>query len=104
MDAIANADDSHGTKRRREILNMGIRLWLADPSYVTARRIAHELGMTHGAVLYHFKHSAGLTDALAHYAVQNGESRIIAQLIAQKHKAVAHLSEAQRLDHLKAVG
>jgi AcrR family transcriptional regulator len=108
MDATASTAESgggsHGSRVRLRILEMGLRLWLVDPAFVTARRIGQELGLTHGAVLYHFGHSAGLSNAIAFHAVKQGEERIIAQLILQKHKAVAHFTDAQRQAVLKAVG
>ena len=88
------------TKTR--ILEMGLRLWCVDPSYVTARRIAKEIDMTHGTVLYHFpRGERSLRDAIAYHSVEQGESRVIAHLIGENHKAVAHLTDAQRLEHLR---
>lgn len=92
--------NEHGEAVRRRILEMGLQLWRVDPAYVTARRIAHELDMTHTAILYHFKHSRGLTDAIAYYAVQQGESRVIARLIIAKHPAITAMSEAERMKHM----
>lgn len=96
-------NNEQGTRTRRAILDMGLTLWRVDPSYVTARRIARELDMTHGSVCYHFPHGQQrLRDAIAAHAVQQGESRVIVSLIGQRHKAVAHLDEAQRLEHMRA--
>jgi AcrR family transcriptional regulator len=93
---------SHGERVKLRILEMGLRLWRANPSYVSARRIAHELDMTHGAVLYHFGHTAALVDAIAYHAVREGEARVIVSLIGMQHKAVAHMDDAQRLEHISA--
>lgn len=95
--------EKHGDQVKRRILEMGLTLWRVDPSYVTARRIGHELGMTHSAVLYHFKHSHAMRDAIAYHAVKEGEPRVMASLILEKHKAVAHLSEAQRLEIMRSI-
>jgi AcrR family transcriptional regulator len=89
-----------GERTKREILEMGVRLWRVDPSYVTARRIASELQMTHGAVQYHFPGGA-LRNAIAYHAVEQGDAKVIAQLILSKHKAVAHFDDAQRLDCMR---
>lgn len=91
-----------GERTKRAILEMGARLWGIDPGMVTARRIAKELGMVHGSVTYHFP--AGerpLRDAIAHYAVQSGESRCIAHLIAGNHKAVSMMDDTARMEHMK---
>lgn len=93
---------SHGDRVKQRILDMGVQLWRADPSYVTAGRIGHELGMTHSAVLYHFGHTAALKDAIAAHAVKQGESRVIVHLIAMQHKSVAFMSDATRLQHMTA--
>lgn len=95
--------EKHGERVKRRILEMGLQLWRVDPSYVTARRIASELNMVHSNVLYHFGgHTAALKDAIAFHAVKQGESRVIVSLIAMQHKAIAHLSDAQRLEHMQA--
>ena len=82
---------------------MGMTLWRVDPAYVTARRIAKELNMSHGSVCYHFpRGERSLKDAIAFHAVAEGESRVIVHLIAGNHKAVAHMDDAQRLEHMRA--
>ncbi|QWY83123.1 hypothetical protein [Rhizobium phage RHph_X2_24] len=91
------------TGTKLAILETGLRLWRVDPAYVTARRIARELDLTHGAVLYHCRMSErSLRDMVAYHAVEQGEARVIAQLITMQHKAVAHMTDAQRLEHLRA--
>lgn len=90
-----------GERTKRAILEMGVRLWRAGEP-ITTRRIARELDMTHGTVSYHFtrgEHS--LRDAIAYYAVEQGDEKIIASLILENHKAAAHFSEAQRLEWMK---
>jgi len=92
-----------GERTKLAILETGLRLWRVDPAYVTARRIAKELDLTHGAVMYHFP--AGerpLRDAIAYHAVKEGEARVIVHLIAAQHKAIAHLDDTQRLEYMKA--
>lgn len=89
------------TKTR--ILEMGLRLWRAGEA-ITARRIAKELGLTHGAVLYHFRNGErSMRDAIAYHCVEQGDEKVIAALIVERHKAVAHLSSEQRLTALAAV-
>lgn len=92
-----------GERTKLSILEMGARLWMVDPAYVTARRIARELGITHGTVNYHFaRGERSLRDAIAYHCVEQGEARVIAQLIGMNHKAVAGLDDRQRLEYLRA--
>ena len=91
-----------GERTKLSILETGLRLWRVDPSYVSARRIAKELGLTHGAVQHHFRNSEhSMKDAIAYHAVEQGEARVIVHLIAANHKAVAHLDDAQRLEYMR---
>lgn len=92
-----------GELTKRRILEMGMTLWRVDPAYVTARRIAKELNMSHGSVCYHFpRGERSLKDAIAFYAVQEGESRVIVHLIAGNHKAVSHMDDTARQEHVRA--
>lgn len=91
-----------GEKTKRDILEMGLRLWLVDPAYVTARRIAAELNIVHGTVGYHFSRGErSLRDAVAFHAVEQGEARVIASLIIERHKAVSHLDDTARSRYLQ---
>ena len=91
-----------GELTKRRILEMGLTLWRVDPAYVTARRIAKELNMSHGTVCYHFpRGERSLKDAIAFHAVQNGESRVIVHLIAMNHKAVSHMDDTARQEHMR---
>lgn len=91
-----------GEKTKLSILEMGLRLWRVDPSYVTGRRIARELGLAHGTVQYHFRGTErSIKDAIAYHAVRSGESRVIVHLIAANHKAVQHMDDAARLEHMR---
>lgn len=90
-----------GERTKLDILETGLRLWRAGEA-ITARRIAKELDLSHGAVAYHFaRGDASLRDAVAAYCVQQGEARVIAALVIEKHKAVAHMDDAQRLEWCK---
>lgn len=90
-----------GEKMKRDILDMGLTLWRVDPAYVTARRIARELGIVHGTVFYHFSRGErSLKDAVAFYSVQQGESKVIAYLIGVNHKAIQHMDDEEKLKHL----
>lgn len=91
-----------GERTKLSILEMGVRLWRVDPAYVTARRIARELGITHGNIGYHFSRGErSLRDAIAYHAVEQGEARVIVQLIAINHKAAAGLDDQQRLEYMR---
>lgn len=90
-----------GERMKLDILEMGMRLWSVDPQYVTARRIARELKISHGSISYHFaRGERSLRDCIAFHSVKEGNSRVIAQLIAINHSAVAHMQQGERLEHL----
>lgn len=84
-------------KTRKLILDTGVKLW----PEVSAREIARRIGMTHAAVAYYF--TDDLKDAVAIHAVRTGNSRVIAQLIARKHKAVRKLNTEERMKHLSVI-
>jgi AcrR family transcriptional regulator len=90
---------SKGTKER--ILEAGIALWLENPKKVNATSIGKHIGLTHGAVLYHFPN--GVKDAVAEYALLIRESRVIVQLIASNHPAVHGMSKADIRYHLNSL-
>lgn len=83
---------------RQKILETGVKIWRTDPSGVTARNIARKLNMSHTGVLYHF--DGDLKDSVARYAVEIGDSRVIAQLIAMSHPAVSGMSKSKRIEHM----
>lgn len=69
---------------------------------VTARAIARSFNpeIAHSAIAYYY--SDDLKDAVAAHAVEIGNSKVIAQLIITKHKAVKHLTDAERRKHMAA--
>ena len=89
-------NEKKGDKTKRAILEIGVKLW---PD-VTAREIARRLDMSHPVIAYHF--GADLKDAVAAHAVETGNSRVIAQLIATKHKAVRKMIVLERQKHMDA--
>lgn len=87
---------THGEKVKAAILAEGLALWRLNRHTVSARRIGARLDMTHGNVLYHFRDAAGLHDALAAEAVRINDVKIMRQLIAEGHAAVASVSPDDR--------
>lgn len=84
-----------------KILDAGLKLW---PD-VTLSKVARALDLnSHVNVIYHFQTTEKLKDAVAEHAVAVGNSRVIMQLIAANHPAVAKLSQADRIRHFNAVG
>lgn len=81
-----------------KILNTGVEMWLENPASVTASGIARRLGKTHAAILYHFPY--GVKEAVAEYAVQQKQAKIIAQLITTGHKSVRDLCPTDRARYL----
>ena len=80
------------------MLETGVKLW---PN-VTARAIGRKIGLTHSAVAYHFN-DGELIDAVAAHAVETGNSKVIAQLIATNHKAVRKMTQSDKIKHLSAL-
>lgn len=78
-------------------------MWLENPDSVTANGIANRMNpkMSHATILYHFPY--GVKNAIAEYAVEKREARIIAQLITTGHKAVDNLSPSEKAEYLAGV-
>ena len=87
-----------GEATKKRILDAGVKLW---PD-ATAFSIARALDMTHPTISYHFGKGDDLRNAVAAHAVAIGNSHVIAQLIATKHKAVKKLTTVERQKHMDA--
>lgn len=85
--------------KKKEILQAGIKAWHENPQSVTASNIGRMIGLTHAGVLYHFP--KGLKDAVAQYAMQIGDKKIVPQLIVTKHSTAKNLTSAERSKFLK---
>jgi AcrR family transcriptional regulator len=94
---VKKDDLSKGEKTKQAILDAGVKLW----PKVTAREISRRLDITHPTINYHFPGDE-LQDAVAAHAVKTGNSRVIAQLIATKHRAVRKLTVIERQKHMDA--
>lgn len=91
----------HGDLIKRKILDTGLKLWRKNPNSVSARGIGAIIGMTHSAVLYHFKNAEGMRNAIANHAVALNDSKIIMHLIAEGHPSVAHMSSRESAKHMR---
>lgn len=89
---------THGDKTREKILNAGVKIW----PEMSLSKIGRETGLTHAAISYHFPLEQ-LRDRVAEHAVAIGESRVIVQLIAEKHPAVDHLTAGEKSAHFFTV-
>ncbi len=85
---------SHGDKTREKILNAGLKIW---PD-VSLSKIGRETGLTHAAISYHFPLDQ-LRDRIAEHAVEVGDSRVVVQLIAERHPAVDDMPAGERSAH-----
>lgn len=90
-----------GKVTRLKILKKGLKMWEKDPMSVNAHKISQELDIVHGTVLYHFPY--GVRDAIAEYAVEVQNKRVIAHLIIESHPAVKKLAPCERAAYLAAV-
>lgn len=81
------------------IISAGLRIWREKgETAVTARAIGKEVRLSHSGVLWHWNPGgmAALKHDLALHAVDQGDARIIPQLIVQGHPAVAGMDPATR--------
>lgn len=85
------------TKER--ILDAGVDLW---PD-ITLKAVADAADLKHTAVLYYFPTVSALKTAVARHAVEKGNSRVIVQLLAQKHPSVKDMPPAQRIHHFNSI-
>lgn len=87
----------HGDKVKQSILDAGLSVWAEKGRQaVTTRAIGKAVGLTHGAVLYHFGAASTMVDAVAEEAVRVGNSTVIRQLIATNHPAVNDMPGEQK--------
>jgi AcrR family transcriptional regulator len=90
------AQERHGDRVKVSILAAGLALWRCNPGSVSARAIGQRIGMSHSAVLYHYKSSDALKTAIAAEAVRIGDKVIIPMLIASRHPAADTLNANDR--------
>jgi len=91
----------HGELTKIKIIQAGLEVWRDTPTDVTARSIARRVGLTHSAILYHFKNTDNLKNSIALHAVVNKESKVILHLIAINHPAIKHLNETERAKYMR---
>lgn len=72
-----------GEQTKKAILEMGVQMWNEKRSSVTATGIAHRLGMTHSAVLYHFPDN--LVESVARYGFSIDDDKVICDLVIDGH-------------------
>lgn len=95
---------SHGEKSKLKILEAAVVIWRSDPLSVTSGAVAARVEMTHANILYHFKENS-LREETAKYAIEIGDSRVIAQLIATRHPLIRRKDTRWKRKHLlKALG
>lgn len=89
-------DGTHGERTKAAILAAGVRLWGETCVPPGASAIGKALGLTHSAVLYHFRAVAPLQDAIAAEAVRLCDAKVVPLLIASRNPAAATLSSVDR--------
>lgn len=94
------AKSTAGARTRISIINAGLEIWAEENQPATTRAIGDRIGMTHAAILYHFKSATKLRDAIAEEAVRLRNPIIVPQLLVMKHPAAAQLSEVDRVRFL----
>lgn len=92
---------NRGNLTREKILKTGLEMWEKDPSSVNAHAISKCMGIVHGTVMYHFPD--GVRDAVAAFALETGNDKVLSQLIVERHPVVAHLSSQEKAGILASV-
>jgi AcrR family transcriptional regulator len=87
-----------GAGVKEQILETGMRLWEENPETFNTVNVAKALGMTHGNVFYHFP--TGLKNAVAQYALEKKNIKIVAQLITSGHEIVKNMDNSERAEYL----
>ena len=83
---------------KSNILKAGVVLW---PD-ITLQAIADKLGVSRQAIHQHFPDDT-LKYAVAEHAVKIENSRVIVQLLADRHPLVEDLTPADRIKHFNAI-
>lgn len=86
----------HGDRVKAEMLEVGLQLWRTHPTLVTARAVGQRMGLTHTAVLYHWKTTGALKAAIAEHAVARRDPVVVPMLIVERHPSVAGLTADER--------
>lgn len=89
-----------GDVTRERMLAAALVLAQSGLHRVTTRAIGAVIGCAHTNVRYYFGTAAELRQAVAEYAIANGDKRVIARLIMDEHSSVAKLSRADRKRYL----
>lgn len=90
---------THSDDVKLRILQTGVRLW----PYATARAIGRELDLSHSAILYHFGSSDLLQLDVARYAVASKDAKVIVQLLASGHPAIADMKPADKRKYMASI-
>jgi len=85
-----------------KILTAALDMWRTDRKMPTVRALATQVGVTHSAILYHWKTAGLLQNALAMAAVNGRDAVLVPILIVTGHPAVSLLSADERTAFLNA--
>lgn len=92
---------SNAQSKRNHYLTAAIELAGVGFEQLTLANLSRKCGCSRQGIAYHFgNNSAGLRVAVINRAIETGNSRIIAQLIAINDPAVNGLSADERARHL----
>lgn len=89
---------------KQTYLDAGVRLLGHGVHYVTARRIAASIisdkPVRHSGIVYHWRTTSDLLDAVALEAIRTDNKMAVARLIADGHSSVAGWSVSKRRAYL----
>lgn len=92
-----------GARTKASIVEIGLQVWRETPDKVNANHIASLVGITHGAIIYHFDSVDSLRDAIAEYAVRIGDPIVVPMLIAARHPSTSGLTAEQKAAYLSSL-
>lgn len=95
---------SAGETTRAAILAAGLDIGRRGLDRVTARTVAAAIDIKHSNVCYYFRSNDTLQAAVARYAVQIGDAKMIARLILDENAAVLHMNDSERRRWMRAAG
>lgn len=88
----------YGKDVKEKILETALKVWEENTTNLSIKEVATRLGMNHANVYYHFPQ--GLQDAVAEYALEKNNIKVVTSLIVSGHHLAEKLSPSEKLEYL----